>query len=69
MTEEQKECEFCHFNSRGSDFGEDCKFQLARFPHGYYINAWIGLGGGDFDVTSDYIHYCPMCGRKLGKED
>lgn len=66
MTEEQKECRFCHFDCRGQDFGEECMFQLARFPHGYYINAWSGR---DFDVTSDYIHYCPMCGRKLGKED
>lgn len=69
-TEEQKECEYCHFNSRGSDFSDedDCRFQLAKTPTGYYINAWSGLGGSRFDAESAYINYCPICGRKL-KED
>lgn len=70
LTDKQKECEYCHFDDvRGPDFGDECKFQLARLTHGYYLNAWSGLGGSDFDVASDYIHYCPMCGRKLGEED
>ena len=72
MTEEQKNCEYCHFDSRGENFSDSdgCRFEIARIPHrGYYINAWEGEGGEDFDVESGYIHYCPMCGRKLGKED
>lgn len=74
MTEEQKECEYCHFDSRGADFADNgdgicCKFQLAKFPSGYYINAWSGEGGENFDVESEFIHYCPMCGRKLTKEN
>ncbi len=70
LTEEQKNCPFCHFDSAGDDFGDDgTAFQIVRFSSGYCINAWHGLGGEDFDVDSEYIHYCPMCGRKLGKED
>ncbi len=72
MTEERKDCGYCHFDSRGLDFSDDddCKFQLVRFPSGrYYINAWSGLGGENFDVESGFINYCPMCGRKLGKGD
>lgn len=75
MTEEQKNCEYCHFNSRGADFADNgdsigyCRFQLAKFPAGYYINVWSGEGGEKFDVASETINYCPMCGRKLEKED
>lgn len=73
MTEEQKECEYCHFDSRGADFAnsDDCTFQLAKFTHGrYYVNAWSGdaWSGENFDVDSEFINYCPMCGRKLNKE-
>ena len=71
MTEEQKDCEYCN-GYRGEDFaedGSDCKFQISRFTTGdYYINVWSGLGGEKLDVDSDTIHYCPMCGRKLGEE-
>ena len=77
MTEEQKECEYCHFDSRGADFADDyaddgdtCYFQLDKFPgERDYINVWSGEGGEKFDVESEFINYCPMCGRKLGKED
>lgn len=75
MTEEQKDCEYCHFNSRGADFADNgdsignCRFQLAKFPAGYYINVWSWDGWEKFDVDSEFINYCPMCGRKLGKED
>lgn len=74
MNEEQKDCEYCNFDKyHGEDFTEegfDCKFQINRFTTGeYYINVWSGLGGEKFDVNSEIIHYCPMCGRKLGKGD
>ena len=74
MTEEQKDCEYCNFdNYRGEDFAEEglgCKFQISRFTTGeYYINVWSGLGGSTFDADSDVIHYCPMCGRTLNKEN
>ena len=72
MTEEQKDCEYCD-GYRGENFAEDgsgCKFQISRFTTGeYYINVWSGMGAEDFDVDSEIIHYCPMCGRKLGKEN
>jgi hypothetical protein len=59
--------------SRGDNFAEEgmgCAFQIDRSTEGeYYINVWSGLGGENFDVDSDVIHYCPMCGRKLGKEN
>lgn len=74
MTEEQKECEYCNFDKyHGEDFAEEgvgSKVQINRLSTGeYYINLWRGMGGEDFDVDSEIIHYCPMCGRKLGKEN
>ncbi len=68
------DCPYCNDGniaslSHGDNFGDDgTAFQVVRFSSGYCINAWHGLGGEDFDVDSEYIHYCPMCGRKLGKE-
>ncbi len=73
MTEEQKTCKYCHFENHGANFAEDddtCHFQLESHPgERYYIAVWRGFCGEDFDVGSDFIHYCPMCGRKLGKEE
>ncbi len=73
MTEEQKNCEYCHFDRRGADFADDdagCHFQLAKVRGvGYYINVWGRIREEDFDVESEYIGYCPMCGRDLKEED
>lgn len=71
MTEEQENCEYCHFDTLGTDFSDTdrVKFQLANFKSGrYYINVWRWTDDNDFDVDSEAINFCPMCGRKLGKD-
>jgi len=75
MTEEQKNCEYCHCDvtDYGSNFADDdrpYKFKLVNIDEGLYrINAWGSLDEGDFDAISERIRFCPMCGRRLGKED
>ena len=72
MTEEQKNCEYCHFDSHGArleDYDEPGFMQMKKTTEGYYINAWSGECGERCDVESENINFCPMCGRRLGKED
>lgn len=74
MTEEQKNCEYCHgvVNGYGMNFAdhdEPCKFCVENYEDYYRINVWGIIREESFDVVSDYINYCPMCGRRLGKED
>lgn len=68
LTETQKNCRYCHFDSYGIDFavGEDDVLQLNRLHNGaYYIDAWADDG---YHISSEDINYCPICGRKLTKE-
>ena len=66
MTEEQKDCEYCH-GSEGFDFGEDdAWFKVRRMNGAYYIEAFRYQG--EDPLESERINFCPMCGRKLGKE-
>lgn len=73
LTKKQKECRYCHFDVySGMDFSDDddnCRFKLSSFDgRHYYINVWGECADETFDVGSEQINYCPMCGRKL-KED
>ncbi len=72
MTEEQKNCEYCHFDSLGARLEAEDEpgfMQMEKNSEGYYINAWSGECGERFDVESEYIGYCPMCGRNLKEEN
>lgn len=73
MTEEQKNCEYCHcdVNDYGRDFaddGEPSHFKIVNDEGHYRVNAWGRLDEGDFDTITERIRFCPMCGRRLGKE-
>lgn len=67
LTEKQKDCEYCH-DSEGLDFGEDdAWFKVRRMNGTCYIEAFRYQG--EDPLESEQIHFCPMCGRKLGKEN
>ena len=75
MTEEQKNCEYCHCDVNDYDYGRDFadddepyKFKIENNGGFYRINAFGNAGDEEFDVVSDCIMFCPMCGRRLGKE-
>ena len=72
MTEEQKNCEYCHCeNVYGRDFADDDEpshFKIVNDEGHYRVNAWGRLDEGDFDTITERIRFCPMCGRRLGKE-
>ena len=75
LTKKQKDCRYCRaddiFNG-GWDFSDDdsnCRFKITSFDgRHYHINVWSEYAGAKFDVDSEQINYCPMCGRKLTKE-
>lgn len=72
LTNKQKKCSYCNFpaDCRGWDFGKDDNwFQVCHSDNGFHIEA---CGGNRDDVVKMYsvdIDYCPMCGRKLEKEN
>lgn len=75
MTEEQKNCEYCNcavfkYGSNFADDDEPSKFKIVNNGSGFYrINAFGKAGDEEFDIVTDCISFCPMCGRRLGTED
>lgn len=70
LTKEQKDCKYCHFDVySGQDFSnadDNCRVKIESFDgRNYSIKVYGGCSGGMFNVGSDRINYCPMCGRKL----
>lgn len=73
MTEEQKNCEYCNikpgvYNSGGNFGNKTAWFQIRKQNDICRIGAWCSDDGNVLDMESVTIRYCPMCGRKLGKE-
>ena len=71
MTEEQKNCEYCRcdVNDYGRNFAdndEPSKFEIVDNDGYYRINAFGNVGDEEFDIVSECIRFCPMCGRRLG---
>jgi hypothetical protein len=65
-TKEQLKCEYCHGKADLNDTANS-DFQLNIDTAENEIDVTY-----DFESGNDYcnfpIHYCPMCGRKLGDE-
>lgn len=80
MTEEQKTCTYCHdFKEHdeytpdllhgGEDFGDgETYFKVYASAGFHYIGVVHNEGERSFDADSEAINFCPMCGRKLGKD-
>lgn len=75
LIEKQTGCRYCCSNHCGRDFSvrEGDVIQLIRRESGvYYISAYSDNeddSDNTYCIDSKIISYCPMCGRKLAKEN
>lgn len=73
LTKEQKTCGYCNIKPgvhSGRNFGDKTAwFQIRQQNDICHIGAWCSDDGKVLDMESVTISYCPMCGRKLGKEN
>lgn len=82
-TEAQRRCRFCHnveeIAEPADGYMSKEQYEKEKAKHKYYDGAWCsidenvmsyGHGGDGYDggYNETVIHFCPICGRRLGGE-